>query len=337
MKKMIGAILLITLCLSACTSGDASPTLSPEEALQEKLKRLYETETTHIQYDGGWKLTTNSRGVEANYEGSEKKIVVPDGVKKVFLISRCVEEIHFPSHAQGFSFGGAVSPHETEPVEMLIITSPNLKKITVSEDNPYITAIDGVLYDKKVTYIECYPLAKPDKRYVVPKSITEVGGIPGGKYTEEVEIHWRLRINSSDYTSYSGPENLKEISVAKTSLYHSSIDGVLFSRDKTKLLLYPPKKEGATYTVPSSVIHIQDGAFYCRWDFAYYPNPYLKTVTLPPNITYIADLRAHYYEDRGIPPEQIIKDNYNYLTFRVKKGSLTHDTLEHYGLNCEFF
>lgn len=43
--------------------------------------------------------------------------------------------------------------------------------------------------------------------------------------------------------------------------YFSSLDGVLFNKDKTKLILYPRGKENTEYEVPSSVVYIDDYAF----------------------------------------------------------------------------
>lgn len=43
--------------------------------------------------------------------------------------------------------------------------------------------------------------------------------------------------------------------------YFSSLDGVLFNKDKTKLILYPRGKENSEYEVPASVVYIDDYAF----------------------------------------------------------------------------
>ena len=53
---------------------------------------------------------------------------------------------------------------------------------------------------------------------------------------------------------------VKSIIVAEDNPYFTSIDGVLFSKDKTELVAYPPAKTGA-YIVPKSVRVIGDGAF----------------------------------------------------------------------------
>jgi len=48
-----------------------------------------------------------------------------------------------------------------------------LKEITVSNENPNYTSIDGVLYDKDVTELAFFPNAK--KSYTIPDSVTSTG------------------------------------------------------------------------------------------------------------------------------------------------------------------
>gem|GEM_PF-4869310 len=46
---------------------------------------------------------------------------------------------------------------------------------------------------------------------------------------------------------------LKEIYVSEDNNYFKSIDGVLFTKDGTELLLYPPRKEVNSYVIPDTV------------------------------------------------------------------------------------
>ena len=56
-----------------------------------------------------------------------------------------------------------------------------------------------------------------------------------------------------------------------------SVDGVLFSKDKTQLYCYPAGKKQKRYDVPEGVTWTGGDAF------AY--NPYLETVTVPNSVT----------------------------------------------------
>lgn len=54
---------------------------------------------------------------------------------------------------------------------------------------------------------------------------------------------------------------LKSIEVSENNPYFSSLDGVLFNKQKTKLIVYPSYKNSESYTVPESVTEIDNSAF----------------------------------------------------------------------------
>ncbi len=67
-------------------------------------------------------------------------------------------------------------------------------------------------------------------------------------------------LTSIDVNAFSG-SSLTSFSVASGNPNYISEDGVLFSKDKTKLIKYPTAKQGA-YTIPASVTSIGSYAFY---------------------------------------------------------------------------
>ena len=61
----------------------------------------------------------------------------------------------------------------------------------------------------------------------------------------------------------------------------SSVDGVIFNKDQTKLVLYPRGRQGV-YVIPNSVTTIEQGAFYeCKG---------LISVIIPNSVTSIESL-----------------------------------------------
>lgn len=52
----------------------------------------------------------------------------------------------------------------------------SLNKITVSKDNDFYCSVDGVLFDKDVTSVMCYPSGKTDTEYEIPETVTFIGG-----------------------------------------------------------------------------------------------------------------------------------------------------------------
>lgn len=86
-------------------------------------------------------------------------------------------------------------------------------------------------------------------------------------------------VSSKDpYAVFNSP-NLIAINADEDNPVYSSQDGVLFSKDKTTLLIYPEGKPDKTYTVPSSTTYICQNSF--RDCLA------LKEVIIPKSVTNI--------------------------------------------------
>lgn len=66
------------------------------------------------------------------------------------------------------------------------------------------------------------------------------------------------RIENEAFTGFS---KLKEFKVSENNEKYSSLEGVLFSKDKTELIYYPQNKDGATYEIPNTVEKICAKAF----------------------------------------------------------------------------
>ncbi|HBM97803.1 MAG TPA: hypothetical protein DD413_00115 [Ruminococcus sp.] len=73
--------------------------------------------------------------------------------------------------------------------------------------------------------------------------------------------------------------SLEFINVASNNLSYSSVDGVLFNKDKTELIRYPAKKESISYIIPNTVTSIV-------W-YAFMDSTNLKSVTISDSVTEI--------------------------------------------------
>lgn len=73
---------------------------------------------------------------------------------------------------------------------------------------------------------------------------------------------------------------LTAITVAGDNQTYSSTDGVLFNKAQTELILYPAAKSGTSYTIPSGVTTIADGAF-CNASFT--------SITIPDTVKTIGE------------------------------------------------
>jgi len=101
--------------------------------------------------------------------------------------------------------------------------------------------------------------------------------------------------------AFDGWNNLTAINVAEDHTVYSSLDGVLFNKDKTEIIYYPDKKSDASYTIPDSVKKIGGHAFVaCNFASATIPDSVteigffsfgycekLTSITIPDSVTYI--------------------------------------------------
>lgn len=275
---------------------------------------------------------------------------IPEGVVKICSIeSDYLKTLNIPSSVS----------------EVGNISCIALENINVSSDNQTYCSIDGVLYNKSITEMLCFPLASkitdyhiPDsvaelkgyfgnakhlKNIYVPQSVTEFGHytftihgdcieniyvengnlnyysengilyyksngfvaaypennkttdfhIPEGityayswyflrdcHYVENVYVPQTAKFN---YSTMQYCDNLKNVFVDENNSLYCDIDGVMYSKDKTKLLLYPRGRNPSSISFPATVREIDGCAFYKCND--------LTTVVLPERM-----VRVYGYE-----------------------------------------
>ena len=115
---------------------------------------------------------------------------------------------------------------------------PALKNIHVSRDNKKLSSKNGVLYDKKKTWLISYPDSKPQKTYTIPNSVQYIN--------EDV---------------FKNNKKLENFKVSKKHKHFSTVNGVLLNKKKTTIIKYPAGNKRKTYTTPSSVTTVKEKAF----------------------------------------------------------------------------
>jgi len=113
-----------------------------------------------------------------------------------------------------------------------------LENINVSEDNYKYSSIDGNLLDKNGTTLIMYAPGKTSSSYTMPDSVTSI------------------------YSYAFAFSRLENIYVSENNMTYSSIHGVLFNKDHTKLLQYPSHKVGELYDIPDTVTIVSNYAFF---------------------------------------------------------------------------
>ena len=130
-------------------------------------------------------------------------------------------------------------------------------------------------------FINCTALSD----ITLPEGVVSIGNGAFEECHSLLEIRIPKSVSSIDAYAFSGCYSLVSILVDEENRSFCSVDGVLYNKSMTKLMKYPPKKTGYSYTLPSTVTSIDIEAL------AYSRN--LREVILHDNVTSIG-IQAFY-------------------------------------------
>ncbi len=156
----------------------------------------------------------------------------------------------------------------------------SLTAINVSSSNPSYSSADGVLYNKAITEIIKYPDAKAGA-YTIPSTITSIEYMAFMGCYALTELTISDKVTSIDTGTFNGCRGLTAIKVSSSNPSYSSVDGVLYNKDKTELLRYPQRKNSPHFTIPDGITSIGVGAFSQSIG--------LSNVTIPNSVNLIDD------------------------------------------------
>jgi len=217
------------------------------------------------------KLMTTVTGDTYTIDNSVKKICVNAfrnvaNLKKI-VIPKDLQEVteKYPS----------IVPPATELVEFLMPEVGDTK----------FKVEDGVLFNKDTKTLVCYPREKPNKDYKLPDDIKKICpfAMMIVKHLTSLDLNKIEKLDISALYKLTNLQTitipaslkkdglidgafeeclkLKEYKVEVGNPDFASVEGVLFSSDKTKLCYYPPAKDGNSYTIPATVTELAQKAF----------------------------------------------------------------------------
>jgi len=96
---------------------------------------------------------------------------------------------------------------------------------------------------------------------VISSNMTSIGKYSFNRCTALTSIEIPSSLTSIDEGVFANCFELTSVSVSADNTSYSSEDGVLFNKDKTKIICYPAKKQSENYTIPISVTSIDFSAF----------------------------------------------------------------------------
>ena len=213
-----------------------------------------------------------------------KTVTIPGTVKKIdinaFMYSKQLQQVSLSTGLERIgTFAFAFCP------ELKTMTIPGSVEFDYEDwhDRDYCGAS---------MFYECESL----ESVVFQEGVTSIpSAFYGAEKLKTVSIPSTVESMSTDF-SLCG--KLEEISVADGNANFCSVNGILFNKDRSELLVYPGGKAADSYRIPDTVIHIGESAFYgCTR---------LKTVSIPASVSGVG--RCAF---GGISLKEILVDEQN--------------------------
>ena len=244
----------------------------------EKINKKSVTRIGNLAFKNCTKITSIAMPDSVVYIGrsafynctSLKSITIPDGVKEIgyAAFSECAGLVSVK-----------IPDNVTKIGESAFINCANLTKIDVTAGNKYYSSANGVLFNKDKSEIICYPAGIKNVGYSIPDGVTVIRDRAFNKCISLNSITIPKSVQDIETYSFFGCTSLEAINVAGSNKNYADVNGILFSKDKTKIVCYPANKKNMSYSIPVSVKVVGVAAFRdCI---------YLKGITIPDSVTNI--------------------------------------------------
>lgn len=242
--------------------------------------------------------------VKASTDGTYAIIEDVDTVKRVVDIPEEIEvngtvlPVKELYNFYGYSSSGNIILNIPACVETISFNSTHyISEINVADGNNNYKSAEGVLFNKEMTILVCYPAAKTTESYTMPESVEFIerdvfSGLKNLKtltvsknltkfdYNKHYETFGRY-MGSLEARDFWTAFSLERVIVPAENSDYFSIDGVVYSKDKKTLIMCPMGRTGE-FTIPSTVEVVGEYAFgYCK---------YLTKINIPTSVTIIEDV-----------------------------------------------
>ena len=307
MKKLLATVLALSLTFGpfalpsaegGLTLSDFSITASAEESDVDG----------YIYGDFRYYCDDDGNVLISKYVGDAENVVIPAEIngKKVTVISRgafgwCTNltGVTIPNSVTEIRYGAFKNCKSltdvTIPDSVTKIGDHAFEYCTSLTD---ITIPDSVIKIGKAAFGNCRNLTD----IKIPNSVKEIGEGAFWNSTSLTDITIPSSVTIIGFGAFNGCTNLQNLLVDDNNQKYSSVDGVLYNKDKTTLIQYPCANLNTDYTILDNVVAIEDRAFENSTNLVNITIPNsvidignnafsscssLKNITIPSNITKI--------------------------------------------------
>ena len=183
----------------------------------------------------------------------ETEAIIPEGIREIghFAFMGCTGLVRIRI------------PAGVERVEMLAFMQCSaLESIDVAPENPDYFSRDGVLFRKDGMVLAVYPPAKPDAEYTVPDGIRILEENAFMGCTRLVRLTIPAGVTEIRGILFRDCIHLEAFCVSPENPVYASPGGVLFRKQDTVLLRYPPQCPETEYAIPDGTSAIAPTAFF---------------------------------------------------------------------------
>ncbi len=190
------------------------------------------------------------------------KVTLPDSIKGCINTKGKVDDKIMSLFVKCSALESVKLPKNIKIIERMFPSCNNLKSFVLPEaleriqgacfqSLPYLTEFK---VPNTVTYIGNMAISSNPNltKIILPKAL---------KAYDDKGTRTKDDDEGLDPNAIKGNAALKEIVISEENEAFSTSDGILYNKDKSKVLCYPPMKADKTYTALSSVTTIEDGAF----------------------------------------------------------------------------
>lgn len=231
-------------------------------------------------------------GSKAFFENKLTSMTIPEGVTEIkyeaFSGCRSLKNISLPNSMSVIRIGAFSNCDSLEgfaiPAGVALIESgvvrgcAKLTDITVDAGNPNYTASEGMVYTKDMKNLVCCPAGKRGSIAVAGSTeAIDSAAFSGCSSLTEIFIPEHVqKLGYSGENVFSGCGSLTDIHVDTGNPNYAASEGMLYSKDLTKLICCPSGRSGKV-VIPDEVRTIGSMAFYACGS--------LNSVVIPDTVT----------------------------------------------------